>query len=118
MLDDFNMREAAPPTRPQQTFDAPLKTLADLDTPTELMLQYQRAETLAQSVLTDPDIAANQKAQVLAAVTAVLTQIIKLQTELHNSEEFKRIEMTLADTLKRFPELQEDFMSNLRRELQ
>ena len=116
MLDDFNMREEAP--APRQSYAVPLKTLSELDTPSEPMLQYQRAETLAQDVLTDPDIAANQKAQVLAAVTAVLTQIIKLQTDLHNSEEFKRIEMTLADTLKRFPELQEDFMSNLRRELQ
>ena len=115
MLDDFNMREEAP--APRQIYAVPLKKLSELDTPSELMLQYQRAETLAQDVLTDPDIAANQKAQVLAAVTAVLTQIIKLQTDLHNSQQFKRIEMIMIDTLKAFPEMQAAFMEAYRANL-
>ena len=91
MLDDFDMDDARTPheDRPKLQFDAPLKNLNELDTAQELMLQYQRAENLAGSVLNDVDVPPNQRAQVLAAVTAVLSQIIKLQTDLHNSQQFK-----------------------------
>ena len=111
MLDDFDMDDArsGPDTKPI-IFDAPLKTLSELDTAEELMIQYQRAETLAAHTLNDADVPPNQRAQVLAAVTSVLGQIIKLQTDLHNSQQFKRIEMILIDTLKAFPELQASFM--------
>lgn len=116
MLDDFDMDDARTPheDRPKLQFDAPLKNLNELDTAQELMLQYQRAENLAGSVLTDVDVPPNQRAQVLAAVTAVLSQIIKLQTDLHNSQQFKRIEMIMIDTLKAFPEMQAAFMDAYR----
>lgn len=117
MLDDFDMDDARTPPedRPSKLqFDAPLKNLNELDTAQELMLQYQRAENLAGSVLTDDDVPPNQRAQVLAAVTAVLSQIIKLQTDLHNSQQFKRIEMIMIDTLKAFPEMQAAFMEAYR----
>lgn len=111
MLDDFDMDDArgARDNKPL-IVDAPLKTLNELDTAEELMIQYQRAETLAAHTLNDADVPPNQRAQVLAAVTSVLGQIIKLQTDLHNSQQFKRIEMILIDTLKAFPELQASFM--------
>lgn len=117
MLDDFDMDDARTPPedRPSKLqFDAPLKNLNELDTAQELMLQYQRAENLAGSVLTDVDVPPNQRTQVLAAVTAVLSQIIKLQTDLHNSQQFKRIEMIMIDTLKAFPEMQAAFMEAYR----
>lgn len=116
MLEDFHMRPDAPPPLPFK-FAAPLKDLGTFDAAEELMLQYQRAENLSANVLNNDEIPANQRAQVLGAVTAILAQIIKLQTDLHNSEQFKKIERTLADTLKRFPEVQEDFLLMLARDL-
>ncbi len=111
MLDDFDMDDArGKPDAKAPIIDAPLKTLNELDTAEELMIQYQRAETLAAHTLSDSEVPPNQRAQVLAAVTSVLGQIIKLQTDLHNSQQFKRIEMILIDTLKAFPELQVAFM--------
>lgn len=119
MLDDFDMDDARTPPedKPRIHYSAPLKTLNELDTAEELMIQYQRAENLAGNVLNDADIPPNQRAQVLAAVTAVLGQIIKLQTDLHNSQQFKRIEMILIDTLKAFPEMQVAFMDAYRTNL-
>ena len=120
MLDDFDMDDARTPPedRPSKLqFDAPLKNLNELDTAEELMIQYQRAETLAANTLNDADVPPNQRAQVLAAVTSVLGQIIKLQTDLHNSQQFKRIEMILIDTLKAFPEMQAAFMEAYRANL-
>ena len=115
MLDDFDMDDArGKPDAKAPILDAPLKNLNELDTAEELMIQYQRAETLAANTLNDADVPPNQRAQVLAAVTSVLGQIIKLQTDLHNSQQFKRIEMILIDTLKAFPEMQAAFMEAYR----
>lgn len=89
------------------------KDLQNINAAHELMVQYQRAETLAQAILNDSRTPANQKAQVLASVTAVLQQVIKLQTDLYNSESIKRIEQALLQTLKTAPpDVQAQFMEN------
>jgi hypothetical protein len=117
-LDDFDFSEKrkssvqissfVPPQAPSNLPDS----LSELDSNAALLEQYTAAVELRDSILYDDEIPANQKSQVINSCQAVLAAIIKLQTELHNSERMKRMERTLLSVLKRHPDLQEEFMQD------
>lgn len=70
----------------------------------EMLLQYRAATQLQAQVLDDDDVAPNQKAQVLNAVTASLSKLTEVQKELYSSERHKKIETILIRMLKKLPE--------------
>ena len=78
----------------------PVKSLADLDLNQELVLQMLTTQKLQRDVLLDDDIPANQRAQVTNAVSGILAQLVRLQTEVYSSERFKRIEQVLVESVR------------------
>lgn len=90
----------------------PAKNLRDLNLERELVLQLLSSQALQSRVLQDPNIAANQQAQVSNSTAAILAQLIKLQTEVHSSERLKRVENKLIECLNALPkEAQEAFFA-------
>ncbi len=87
--------------------------LSDLDAESELLDNYNDAKDLLTNL--GDETPANQKAQVLNTINAVLGNIIKQRAELHNMERFKSMETALIYTLKQFPELQEVFLEEYER---
>ena len=95
----------------------PPHKLQDIDLAEELVLQFMRVKDLQIATLSDTSTPANQKAQVANAVSGVLTQLTKLQTELHTAERVKLLENQLILALKEFPELSDRFLGEYERVL-
>jgi hypothetical protein len=96
----YAQKKAAPP--PPETKDGPL------DLHAELLLQYQKAKDMLQDAeISDEPL--NYRVQALNAIGSVISQLVKLQSDLHTLEEIKRVEMALSHSLKQFPELQQEF---------
>lgn len=77
----------------------------------ELVLQLQANQELQNRCLASADTPANQVAQTMNSTAAVLQQLIRLQTEVHNSERLKKIEQKLIETLNTLPsDVQEAFL--------
>lgn len=90
----------------------PVKQLKDLNLEQELVLQLLTSQQLQRDVLQDDEIPANQRAQCLNAVAAIIAQLVKLQTEVYTSERLKRIEGYLIESLVELPKpAQEVFMA-------
>ena len=62
-----------------------------------------RVKQLQVDTLADQSVAANQKAQVANSVATILSQLTRLQTELHNSERFKLVEGLMIRYFKKLP---------------
>lgn len=89
----------------------PVKNLREINLARELVLQLQANQELQNRCLASPDTPANQVAQTMNSTAAVLQQLIRLQTEVHNSERLKKIEQKLIETLNTLPsEVQEAFL--------
>lgn len=107
-----------PPQRGED-YDLPYKVsapafvplLADsLNLETEILCQYNEARRLIHTATYDDETPINQKAQAINSATAVLSALIKSQAELYSLERVKKIEATLLEVLKNFPDMQEEFM--------
>ena len=85
------------------------RSLKDINLEVELLEQYKRALLLMETL--GENTPANQQAQVLNSCTSIIQQIIKTQSDLYNVETIKVMEATLLNTLRKFPEMQDDFMS-------
>lgn len=81
----------------------PPAKLAHLNLEEELVRQLHRAKALQSEVLKDDETPANQKAQVMNTVGAVIADIVKMQERLYNAERFKALEGLLIDALKSLP---------------
>lgn len=77
--------------------------LKDLDLEQELVMQYETLKRLQEEVLSDPDIPANQRAQVANAVGTNLQSLAKMQVQQYTGERFKQIEMLLINLLNTWP---------------
>jgi hypothetical protein len=89
----------------------PARSLKDMNLEEELVIQFIKVKTLQESVLTDPDVPANQRAQVSSAVANTLQHLVKMQTEFHTAERFKTIENLLIKHMKTWPrDLAEKFI--------
>ena len=82
----------------------PVQHLKDLDMERELILQLRAAQALQRSIADDFDIPANQKAQVMNAVSTSLQAISRLQETIYSSERLKRLEKHLVDVLETLPD--------------
>ena len=85
--------------------------LGDLDLDRQLYLSYARANNYLEQIQMRKDVPPNQVAQVMNTLTAILKEVVKMQTDLLNAERIKKIEACLLYALKKAtPEVQEDFM--------
>ena len=97
----------------------PARSLKDLDLERELVLQVMALQQLQNSVIDDDDTPANQKAQTASALSAALMNLVKVQSEVHNSERLKRIEGIMIDTLNELPtEAAEAFLAKYEQALE
>lgn len=85
-------------------------TAEQLNLEGEILQQYNAAKKLYHDSSFDLGIPLNQKAQVLNAISAIISALVKSKQDLYNMDRIKRIESILLSTLKRHPELQKDFM--------
>lgn len=86
----------------------PAKSLKDLDLAKELVLQVLALQAMQQRALEDDDTPVNQLAQAANSLSAALTNLVKLQTDVYNSERFKRVEQILIETLQALPAAQQE----------
>lgn len=85
-------------------------TSTSLNLEDELLEQYNRARKLLHDANYDEEIPLSQKAAALNSATSIIGALIKSQAELYSLERIKKIESVLIATLKKFPDLQEEFM--------
>lgn len=85
-------------------------TAITLNLEVELLEQYNRARKLLHDANYDEEIPLSQKAAALNSATSIIGALIKSQAELYSLERIKKIESVLIQTLKRFPDMQEEFM--------
>ena len=121
-FDDFPKRESRsiedkPPQNVIVNTTVSATTLAELDLDHELLTQYKAAQTLLTEAAYDKVTPLNQKAQILNSITAIITQIIKLQLEVHSIQEVKEIESALIETLKAFPDVKQKFLDTYKKKL-
>ena len=102
-LDEFTLQDLLA-LRSEVEKRLPSGSIRDIDLTKEVVLQFRAVQELQGRVVLDPEVAANQKAQVANSTSAILAQLTKLQTELYTVERLKRIEMALIEALNELPE--------------
>lgn len=88
-------------------------SLKDLNLDSELYAAYVGAKNfLAELQNTEPGIVApNHVAQVFNTISAILKEIVKMQTDLYNAERLKRLEAAMISAIKTAPpEAQQVFL--------
>lgn len=98
----------------RQKIDARLENqrLADINLERELVLQYQQTKFFLTGIIEDKTIPANQRAQAINSCSAILQQLIKMQTDLYGAERMKAMEAACVKAMKTMaPEVQEVFLS-------
>lgn len=81
----------------------PAKGLKDLDLTRELVLQVLALQALQAKVLEANDVPVNQIAQVANSLSAGLTTLVRLQSDVMSSERFKRVEAVVIDLINSLP---------------
>ncbi len=90
---------------------APAVVQQELDLHQELLKQYAKAKQMLQDAESS-DEPLNYRVQALNAISSIISQLVKLQADLYQMEEIKKVEGALAQTLKKFPDIQQDFLDN------
>ena len=79
-------------------------SLKSLDLDAELYNAYAKAKNYLADVQSDDQVPANQVSQVFNTISAILKEIVKMQTELHNAERVKKLEAAMIQAIKLAPE--------------
>ena len=87
----------------------PEDSLDSLNLEKELVGQYRLVKQLQNDVITDDDVAPNQRSQVAGQVASTLAQLVKLQEDLRREQTLKLMEAVFVDMNKSMPE---DFKDN------
>ena len=86
-------------------------SLKNLDLDAELYNAYAKAKNYLADVQSDDQVPANQLAQLMNTISAILKEIVKMQTELHNAERVKKLEAAMIQAIKLAPlESQQAFL--------
>ena len=86
-------------------------SLKNLDLDAELYNAYAKAKNYLADVQSDDQVPPNQVAQVFNTISAILKEIVKMQTELHNAEKVKKLEAAMIQAIKLAPpESQQAFL--------
>ena len=78
-------------------------SLKSLDLDAELYNAYAKAKNYLADVQSDDQVPPNQVAQVFNTISAILKEIVKMQTELHNAERVKKLEAAMIQAIKLAP---------------
>jgi hydroxypyruvate isomerase len=89
---------------------APAVVQQELDLHQELLKQYAKAKQMLQDAESS-DEPLNYRVQALNAISSIISQLVKLQADLYQMEEIKKVEGALVETLKAMPEVREAFLS-------
>ena len=86
-------------------------SLKNLDLDAELYNAYAKAKNYLADVQSDDQVPPNQLAQLMNTISAILKEIVKMQTELHNAEKVKKLEAAMIQAIKLAPlESQQAFL--------
>ena len=86
-------------------------SLKNLDLDAELYNAYAKAKNYLADVQSDDQVPTNQLAQLMNTISAILKEIVKMQTELHNAERVKKLEAAMIQAIKLAPlESQQAFL--------
>lgn len=118
-LEDMGLRDA-PESKPQvlpSDYMVEHGSLKSLDLDAELYNAYAKAKNYLAIVQSDDSVPPNQVAQVFNTISAILKEIVKMQTELHNAERVKKLEAAMIEALKNTAteEVQDAFFTELER---
>ena len=83
-------------------------SLKSLNLDAELYNAYAKAKNYLADVQSDDSIPPNQVAQVFNTISAILKEIVKMQTELHNAEKVKKLEAAMIQAIKLAPKKSQD----------
>ena len=83
-------------------------SLKNLDLDAELYNAYAKAKNYLADVQSDESIPPNQLAQLMNTISAILKEIVKMQTELHNAERVKKLEAAMIQAIKLAPKKSQD----------
>jgi hypothetical protein len=105
-FDPFAQRYALPLDQP---------SISQRTTPTSLNLDEELIQQLdtAKRLLKEAEYAPvplNQKAQTINSIAAIIGQLIKQQESLRNIATLTKIENALISTLRKFPDVQDEFL--------
>lgn len=104
-LEDMGLRDV-PEEKPQvlpPDYMVEHGSLKSLDLDGELYNAYAKAKNYLAIVQTDEDIPPNQVAQVFNTISAILKEIVKMQTDLYNAERVKKLEAAMLKAIKVAP---------------
>ena len=82
--------------------------LKSLDLDAQLYLNYARAANYLEQIQMDEGSTPSQVAQVMNTLTAILKEIVKMQTELYNAERVKQLEAAMIEAIKLAPRESQD----------
>lgn len=82
----------------------PPRKLSDVDIEEELLLQFAQTKVLYSHVIENQETPANQRAQVANSCTAILEQLIKMQTRLYSAERVKAVEQATIRVMREMGE--------------
>lgn len=96
----------------------PPMRLSEINLEEQLMIQFHTARALQTATLAESFTESNKKAQVVNTTASTLQALIKMQTDFHTAERFKKIETILIEALRGFPEdLTHKFFEQYERDL-
>ena len=113
MLEDLDLHE--PPEYEQRyhssNYIPEQGSLKSLNLDAELYNAYAKAKNYLADVQSDEGIPPNQLAQLMNTISAILKEIVKMQTDLYNAERVKRLEAAMIQAIKLAPpESQQAFL--------
>lgn len=86
-------------------------SLKNLDLDAELYNAYAKAKNYLADVQSDDQVPPNQLAQLMNTISAILKEIVKMQTDLYNAERVKKLEAAMIQAIKLAPpESQQAFL--------
>lgn len=105
LLEDMGLHDRA--EEPQYIYSAKhlpeTGSLKNLDWDAQLYINYARAANYLEQVREDEGIPPNQVAQLMNTLTAILKEIVRLQTELYSAERVKKLEAAMIEAIKLAP---------------
>ena len=83
-------------------------SLKNLDLDAELYNAYAKAKNYLADVQSDDQVPTNQLAQLMNTISAILKEIVKMQTDLYNAERVKKLEAAMITAIKLAPKKSQD----------
>lgn len=89
----------------------PATALNNMNLEEELVRQYLRVQHLQDESMLDMEASPNQKAAVSHQVASTLQHLVKMQTDFHTAERFKKVEGLMVKAMKQLPiDVAKDFL--------